>query len=225
VCNIPQSQTACDDGNSCTSNICNTAGGGNHDPICSHPALGNGASCNADGNQCTIDTCQGGTCTFQSNKDCSGVNISDPGCEEPSCNPANGNCTTAPINEGERCVDQFDCTYGERCNNGDCGAGAGAGFLRDPNTPCWDGEFCKPGECNGSDKACRDKVNLPAGTPCDPNACTNATCQSNGGPCVVNSCNSSALCEQCGNVQCKSSTQNPAFPCGCVTAPIYNPPN
>jgi hypothetical protein len=224
VCDLPQMQTACDDENTCTTDICTTAGGGNFDPICTFDPVDDGTPCDADDNECTLDSCDGGTCTFDADKDCSGVNLPHPGCQEPACNPNNGNCFAAATNEGERCNDGFDCTYGERCDNGACG-GNGNGFLRPANTPCWDGEFCKPGKCNGSDRACKNKTNLPAGTACDPNNCTNATCQSNGGPCVVNSCNSSALCEQCGNVQCQGATQNPAFPCGCVTQPIYNPPN
>lgn len=225
ACNIPQMQTACDDSNACTSNICNTAGGGNHDPICSHPAFADGTFCNEDDNLCTIDSCLEGVCTFQSDKDCSGHSVPEPQCQQPVCKPSNGNCIAENINQDVKCNDGFDCTYGERCKDGKCGSGSGAGFLRPAGVACWDGEFCKPGTCNGSDKACRNKSNSPAGTPCDPNNCTNATCQSNGGPCVVNSCDSTALCEQCGNANCAATTQNPAFPCGCVSQPIYNPPN
>jgi hypothetical protein len=226
VCNLPTSQTACNDGNDCTNDTCVIVGGGNYNPVCGAVNKANGTSCNRDGNACTLDSCQNGNCVAGPNKDCSGVNY-DPQCQTPACNPANGNCFAQAINEGLHCNDGKDCTYAEVCNNGNCGAGAGNGLVRPAGTPCWDGEFCRPGTCNGSDKGCKNRVNLPGGAPCDPNNCTNAFCQGNGGPCVVQSCTGpSANCDQCGpNAPCSDTTSNPSFPCGCVSIPIYNPPN
>lgn len=227
VCDTPQTQTACNDGNQCTLDACTTAGGGNNDPICSASNVQNGTACELDNpiNQCRIDQCQSGVCTFVGNVDCSGNSVPDPQCQVSACNPNNGNCTTQNANEGADCNDRKDCTYGEVCNNGTCGGGAGGGFLRPNGTPCWDYDWCKPGTCNGSDKGCKNRVSLAAGAACDPNGCTNATCATAGGNCVVNSCATGPLCVQCGNSNCANAPSHPTAPCGCLSEPIYNPPN
>jgi len=226
VCNLPTSQTACNDSNICTTDTCTTAGGGNNNAICTFTPLADGSSCNADGNLCTLDTCQGGSCVVGPQKDCSGKTGCDAQCQTIGCNPSSGGCICVNANEGQHCNDGKDCTYAEVCNNGACGTQAGNGLLRPAGTPCWDGDWCHPGTCNGTDKGCKNRVTLAAGSPCDPNNCTNAVCDSHAN-CIVVSCTGpSANCDQCGpNAPCKTSTQNPDFPCGCVDAPIYNPPN
>jgi hypothetical protein len=225
VCNLPPTQTACNDLNSCTTDTCRIVGGGNFNAVCTYTPSGDGTSCDIDGNLCTLDTCQSGTCTAGPAKDCS-AQPHDAQCQAPACNTATGNCFAANINEGQHCNDGKDCTYAEVCNNGACGSGAGNGLLRPAGTPCWDGDFCNPGTCNGTDKGCKNKHTLPAGSPCDPNNCTNAFCD-NHANCVVASCTGpSANCDQCGpSAPCAASTTNPSFPCGCVSAPIYDPPN
>src|SRR5262245_24681390 len=120
VCNLPMSQTACNDSNVCTTDTCTTAGNGNNDAICTYTPLGNGASCNADGNPCTLDTCQGGTCTVGPPKDCSGKTGCDSQCQAPGCSPSSGSCVCNNTHEGEHCNDGKDCTYAEVCNNGAC---------------------------------------------------------------------------------------------------------
>src|SRR5262249_27668773 len=81
VCNLPVSQTACNDNNGCTNDTCTTAGGGNNDAICTFAPKSDGSSCTADNDLCTLDTCQGGTCVVGPQKDCSGKTGCDAQCQ------------------------------------------------------------------------------------------------------------------------------------------------
>src|SRR5439155_14044160 len=55
--------TACtDDGNACTSDMCNGTVGA---PACTHPAGNAGAPCPDDGNPCTLDQCNGTSTSCQ----------------------------------------------------------------------------------------------------------------------------------------------------------------
>ena len=229
VCNIPSQVplSVCpNDNNPCTQRSCTTSG---LNPVCGQtpdPSQA-GKDCSAvDGNQCTIDKCNSsGVCTFQSNKDCSNVQF-DPQCASGvACNPSNGNCETQVINQGQPCDDGFDCTFAERCNNGACGTGAGAGAFRPPGFVCADHDYCNPGVCNGDQKKCPDSSRhpLPAGAECNFNSCSHATCDVAGGNCVFQNCDLSATtCDSCGGTACiPSAGDDPNFPCGCDNDP-YN---
>lgn len=228
-CNLPPTQTACDDNNACTSNNCTTAGGGNFDPICSYPALPSGTTCDLDSNLCTLDTCNGsGTCVAGPNKDCSGQHLGDPQCQVPACHPENGDCYAANKTDGTKCDDGYDCTYSETCNNGSCGTGAGTGLLRDNTNICFDGgDFCHPGHCDGVHKACQNHTARQVGDSCNPNSCVVSHCDGNLN-CVNDSClDNTHNCPNCGpTVMCRPAQGTSGnTPCGCLDAYPYNPPN
>lgn len=232
VCDIA-AQTACHDGEPiCTIDSCTTAGGGNNDPICTYTPVAAGTSCNTDGNLCTLDTCNSsGVCVVGPNKDCSSTPLSEPQCQAPACNPNNGNCYAAAANEGKHCNDGKDCSYGESCNNGGCGAGAGAGSPRANHTVCFDGDFCHPGECDGTHFGCSNRQAKNVGDSCDINECGNSTCQLQGNNlnCVTNSClDNTNPCLVCGpNAKCNPAAgTGGSTACGCVVGAFpYSPPN
>src|SRR5207249_4199899 len=101
----------CDDGNSCTVDLCDTALG------CRHTAVVDGTLCD-DGNACTLgDRCVGGICTPGSMISCP----ADDQCHA-SCDPHTGVCGNPPrpVIDGSSCDDGNDCTVGDQCEAGLC---------------------------------------------------------------------------------------------------------
>ena len=143
----------CDDGNPCTDDTCialsgcantpNTAGCDDDNP-CTWPDQCISGQCTGLDSICECE--QDGDCPSDSNL-CDGflvcskavvpfVCIVSPGskvecsapenpCLSASCNPANGQCETVPIN-GKPCDDQDPCTADDQCWDGAC---AGTGGL------------------------------------------------------------------------------------------------
>jgi len=137
----------CDDGNVCTNNVCDGAGG------CSFPP--NTAPCN-DGNLCTRnDTCANGVCSGTPFT-CDDGNV----CTNDACNGSG--CTFTP--NAASCDDGNLCTRNDTCANGVC---AGIAFT------CNDGNVCTDDACNGT--GCTFAPNSAPCD--DGNACTsNDTC-------------------------------------------------
>ncbi|MBX3024444.1 hypothetical protein KF840_05990 [bacterium] len=79
-----------DDGEPCTSDVCDGAG------TCTHPALLPGSPCPDDGSLCTADQCDGaGTCAHPNAVDCDALNQ----CFAPgtfTCDPQTAACQTCP---------------------------------------------------------------------------------------------------------------------------------
>jgi hypothetical protein len=133
----------CDDGNVCTNDVCDGAGG------CMFPP--NSASCD-DGNACTRnDTCANGVC--------SGMPFTcDDGnaCTDDACNGLG--CTFTP--NTAQCDDGNACTRNDACANGVC---SGIAYR------CDDGNVCTEDSCNPA-VGC---VHVANTAPCDDgNACT-----------------------------------------------------
>ena len=188
---------ACDDGNSCTDDLCDAAKG------CIYEA--NSGECD-DGNQCTAgDHCSGGQCTWTELTDCDDGNL----CTTDACLPEQGcisNANTLPCDDGN------DCTTGDKCTGGECVGGDAAG-CDDSNPctndtcnplvgcihvnnnapcddfdPCTESDACSGGQCVGTglapcgdDNPCTDDFCVPMGgcshnnnqAPCsDDNVCT-----------------------------------------------------
>jgi hypothetical protein len=142
----------CDDGNACTSDVC--------DPNtlqCAWP-LANGEPC-YDGDQCTTnDACEGGACMGGAPVDCSDGNP----CTDDSCTP--DGCQHAPNTAS--CDDGDACTAGDVCADGAC-----AGPL---SVTCDGGSECAVGTCNPA-VGC---VYEPDSTLCDDGAsCTADACE------------------------------------------------
>ena len=84
--------------------------------MCAAMPVNEGGSCD-DGNLCTLDdACNAGTC-LGALVDCSVLNGE---CTLGVCNPADGVCLTAAINEGGVCDDGGLCTEGDVCAAGTC---------------------------------------------------------------------------------------------------------
>jgi len=165
--------TACtDDGNACTSDICNGTG------ACTHPAA-TGAACTSDGNPCTSDVCDGtGACTHN--------------------NPTGGSvCGASCIAPGTCCNNPNSCTGGRVCSGlgGSCGCPTGTfdcGGTCIANTTCCNApNTCTGGKtCSGIGGSC----SCPTGTyDCGGTCVANATCCNNPNNCPAPP-NGSASC-------------------------------
>ena len=99
---------SCDDGNSCTEDSCDGLGG------CIYNNS-NGMMCD-DGDQCTIsDVCYEGSCSGQQ-MSCDDGNP----CSQDSCDGSGGCIYNYSINNGMMCDDGNECTESDQCNEGTC---------------------------------------------------------------------------------------------------------
>jgi hypothetical protein len=166
----PGPKKACEDGNPCTSDLCDEASG-----ECGFNAAD--GSCD-DGDKCTqADKCADGKCK-------SGVPIPcDDGnsCTNDSCDPKTGQCLATAVFDGLECADAQPCTQGDMCKAGKCIAGV-AVTCNDGN-PCT-ADVCdsKTGKCTfqpQSNKACDDGNGCTVGDICVVGKCTSgtSTCQ------------------------------------------------
>jgi len=163
----------CNDGNPCTDDACNPAGG------CTH--TNNTAPC-SDGSFCTTgDTCSAGSCVGGPPSNC---NDGNP-CTDDACNPSSG-CTHT--NNALPCSDGAFCTVGDVCAGGAC-----TGTPRDCNSA---GDQCHTGTCDEGLDQCVGPAK-PNGSPCnDGDVCTTGeTCTS--GSCGGGTPTVCAACETC----------------------------
>ncbi|MFH1532981.1 MAG: glycine-rich protein, partial [Pseudomonadota bacterium] len=177
----------CDDGNPCTTDSCDGAGG------CSHASLA-GGEC-VDGDACTVgDHCEEGVCT--------GLPIvcdDDDPCTDDSCDGFGGCQVT--FNQAS-CDDGDPCTVADLCSSGACG-----GFAVD--CQCLTDADCAPLEdgdlCNGT-LLC-DNDSLPYQCKVDPDSlvvcpepvggdiCTEVTCDPGSGACVTGADHQGYACD------------------------------
>ena len=146
----------CDDGNPCTEDSCDAAGG------CQHQALPDGSSC-SDGDACTVgDTCLGGTCAARSRVACS---PSDQCHAAGVCDPATGTCSNPARPDGSACSDGDPCTQNETCRAGTCSPGDAVVCVA-PDL-CHAAGVCDPttGSCSSPEISCDD------GDPCTLDGC------------------------------------------------------
>lgn len=100
---------------------------------CNHPALADGAACDADGSACTVaDSCQQGSCVAGAAPGCDDGNA----CTADACDPMTG-CIHTP--QAGACPDSDACTQGEVCVQGSCA-----------KTPisCDDSNLCTDDSCD-----------------------------------------------------------------------------
>jgi hypothetical protein len=193
---ISSGTLTCNDGNSCTDDLC-LAGTG-----CQFSY--NTTGCNDD-NECTSgDQCKNGWCQGVV-KVCNDGNL----CTDDVCKPDTGCVFT---NNFASCEDGDPCSVNDACENGQCVAGSAA--------DCDDGNPCTDDSCTGmgcvfisneadcddlnactSGDYCLDTVCIPGGTiVCDDeNVCTDDSCQPESG-CQFDAnilpCNDGNLCTQ-----------------------------
>jgi hypothetical protein len=166
VCNSPPSIACYNATGSCD------PGNGN----CSYAPLPSSASCDADGNACTVgDHCNGsGTCVAGTAKVCNAPPNTACYSATGTCAPSTGACSYTPLSSSTLCnADNNACTVGDHCNgSGTCVAGTAKVCNAPPNTACYNAT----GTCAPSTGACSytPKTN---GTSCGTcKQCTNGTC-------------------------------------------------
>ncbi len=144
-------------------------------PLADAPA---GTSCNADGNLCTVDRCNGtGGCVFASNVACQPAS---PPCEAgATCNPGTGVCVPLPdAPNGTVCEADGSLCTNDRCNGTGSCVFSSSVTCQPASPPCEGGAACNP--ATGS---CQPQADGSAGTPCadtDGNTCTTAACNGTG---------------------------------------------
>ncbi len=179
---------ACDDSNSCTTDICAASS-------CVNLPVADGISCD-DGLFCTAaDSCQSGTCVGTGDPCSAGSQCSD------NCNENSDNCLSQV---GSACdLDANLCTV-EQCDGlGSC-ASVGTVVCQAPGQ-CEGGELCNP--ATGTCEALADPA---AGTLCDDNAaCTvSDICNGTGGCSGTDSCTGGLMCNL-GNGLCEIPPGDP----------------
>jgi hypothetical protein len=161
----------CDDGNPCTTDVCDTATG-----CVSKPE--SGASCD-DGDPCTSkDACKNGVCSGAAIVDCD----DDNPCTIDACDPVTKTCTNTPTSgacsdgdacttdacTGGKCVSTpIVCDDGDACTTESCSPATGCASF---DVVCDDGSVCTADSCLGG------KCVGQALTCDDQNACTKDTC-------------------------------------------------
>lgn len=159
----PGTPPACGDGNPCTTDTCDPAGG------CVRRPVAEGTPCGADRGFCGgTDTCRAGVCTPGTPPDCDDGNA----CTTDACSATLGRCTHTSragcCRTDADCADADACTTRERCQAGVC-----------VSTPvvCPDPGPCGTSRCDAT-QGCL-VMPVADGTPCDDgNRCTRAeTCQ------------------------------------------------
>jgi hypothetical protein len=157
----------CDDGNPCTADACDAAGG------CTHTPVANGTSC-ADRDFCDgVETCQAGACVAAAVPECDDGNS----CTTDYCDARKRRCShtgsSSCCTSDDQCADDDLCTTNERCSRGRC--------VSDP-VLCESGGRCDLTTCDPA-LGCQLTA-LPDGSSCeDGDPCTSGeTCR--GGECV-----------------------------------------
>lgn len=197
---------ACDDGNSCTADTCDSVAG------CLAPPVVDGTGCADDGNVCTFDLCASGQCTHPPVTDgvaCSTLDTCLAACLSGVCTGGNdcddGNrCTTdectvsgcaahLPVADDTPCADGDVCNGAETCQSGTCASGT--------QLVCDDNNGCTVDSCDAVNGCVNSAVNN--GTSCSTATICNGSCSAGtctGGvaiacddsnPCTIDSCDSS----------------------------------
>lgn len=126
--------TACDDGNPCTTDAC-------MDAKCIHTALANGTACPDDGNVCTSDACSAGVCAHPALANGTGCTSDNNECTIDEC--TSGACVHPAVADGTACTDD-----GSECTIDQCSAGACTHPALADGTPCTsDGNACTSDAC------------------------------------------------------------------------------
>ena len=171
--------TNCDDGNSCTTDVCLAFEGCVHKPAVK--------VCN-DSDPCTLaDTCTQSTCVGVA-RDCTALNP----CLAGFCNPLSGECGLGDAKQGAPCDDNNVCTKSDGCD----GQGNCVGTALNPAQDCDDTNPCTQDFCNPAKPGGCDHVPVAGPQSCDGDPCTDDVCQA--GKCVATKvdCNDFKPCTQ-----------------------------
>lgn len=230
TCVACESAADCNDDNDCTIDACQAG-------QCSNTPQPPGTACEADGDLCTVDQCDGGgSCATVGNVDCADPIDECDGGEQ--CDPGTGFCELLPdAADGTPCSGNgvSDCSDADTCLGGTCDDNdliAGAGCSADGNE-------CTDDVCNGLG-ACTHP-NATDGTPCTGNGvgecseadtCLAGTCEDNDQPldtecdldgdqCTLDFCDGAGLCIFDSEVSCPKGEVCIAGQCvaGCGVCP------
>jgi hypothetical protein len=193
----PGTAKVCDDGNGCTTNVCNPVDG-----ACT--ATPTTAPC-SDGNACTTgDVCDKGACVPGATVGCDDGNA----CTVDSCDASNGLCSH--IAGSSACDDGNGCTIGDTCLEGTCVGGA-AQQCADKDTCTSDSCDAKTGGCvhapiNGCGDLCQTAKDCKAGDVCNTVACLSGKCAflPTSAPCDDG--NACTLADTCQGGGCKAGS-------------------
>ncbi len=170
-CNEPVGTPCDDEGEVCTSDVCDGSGTCTHVP--NTVACDDGVFCNG------TDTCSGGTCSVHAGDPCPGAD-NDSDCSE-TCDE-NADACSANDSDGAACDDGDPCTENDQCGSGVC-----AGTPKDCSAA---GDQCNDGVCNATTGAC-EPAPVSDGTSCDDtlfctgnaDTCQAGVCTGSGSPC------------------------------------------
>jgi hypothetical protein len=191
-----QADDECDDGNSCTRNLCQDDG------ECTSLVMA-GQPCD-DGNACTQDDqCSPeGTCNGAGALGCNDNKL----CTEDSCDPKSG-CIFAPFTLDMEC-DGSLCTTGDSCVEGVCAAGQ----VKD--CPEVNPTDCLFHVCDNTTGECTVVQNQPEGFPCaDANPCTDADACDANGICQSGSPHECVSQNPCKTAWCNEQAKEGTNPC------------
>jgi hypothetical protein len=156
-----------------------------------------GTPCEADGNLCTLDTCDGlGHCVFDQNVTCP---ASEP-CADFVCDPGTGNCGLSPKPLSTPCeADGNLCTIDHCDGNGNC--------VPLDVVMCPDAGPCSVNSCNPASGLCEASPR-PLSTPCeaDDDLCTIDHCDGMGQCVPLSAVDCSDLEDQCNDAVCDPMT-------------------
>jgi len=198
-CSLSPSGSSCEDGvfcngtDTCAMGICQHTG----DPCVGGPECNNvcdethatcnlpfGTSCTTDGDICTDDVCDNGSCTHPNNT--------------APCDDGNA-CTVGDVCSGDVCVpggSALNCDDSDPCTDDSCNPATGCAYTFN-TAPCDDGLFCTVNDtcsndiCTGTARDCSDA-----------DSCTTDTCDEGAGTCDHGP---QLICGdgfKCGNEQC-----------------------
>jgi hypothetical protein len=183
---VPGSVVKCGDGgNTCAVTACEPATG-----KCKSVAKANGAACEADGDVCTNDQCNGGLCAAGMKETCDDLNPctqdacdAKAGCTHQAltgaCDADGDACTQGDTCKGGTCVKGTAkvCDDGEACTQDGCDAMAGTCTFAPLQQSCSDGDACTTGDACGLDGKGKYTCVPGKGSKCDDaNPCTVDAC-------------------------------------------------
>ncbi|HXJ35541.1 MAG TPA: hypothetical protein VMS22_16020 [Candidatus Eisenbacteria bacterium] len=179
----------CSDGIRCTDDIClnpNTT-------TCqsTHPASAVNTPCDLDGNQCTVDRCNGtaGGCYNVTTISCPNTN---PGvCKFDACDTASGACVVNNKDQGTACTSDSNTCTDDECNK----TGACKHFNRGAGAPCDDANSCTSGEQCDAHKNCGGNGPPYAGNP----IANGTACASDGSVCTFDYCTGAPSSPTCSH--------------------------
>ncbi|HYQ40704.1 MAG TPA: carbohydrate binding domain-containing protein [Polyangiaceae bacterium] len=143
----------CDDGNTCTNDVCDLSSG-----ACAW--INSGAACADDGNACTQDACVAGQCTHAPRPDFSACTNDGDACTADEC--LSGLCRNTFDTAICACKLDAHCDDSNPCTNDVCNAGACEytenSASCDDHNECTSNDVCSGGLCAGTNNTheCED---------------------------------------------------------------------